>query len=90
MGGRILMTEELRGVLPGRFVPFLLPPRLPPGHQRLAVVGDFAARTRMDVAVLEELGQDGGGNEVVAYLDALKEMRDGRAAEGYGRPGAVI
>jgi hypothetical protein len=56
MGRRVLMTEELRGILPGRFVPFLFPPRLPPGHQRLVVVGDFAAR-RGTISSAERAGR---------------------------------
>jgi hypothetical protein len=83
------MTEELRGILPVRFVPFLF---APPGYHQ--VISDWLLREISQHAeeqypVLREVG-GWRRKEVIAYLDALKEMRDTRAAEAYGRPGAVI
>jgi hypothetical protein len=88
MGRRILMTEELRGILPGRFVPFLFPPGY---HQVISdwLLWEISQHAEEQYPVLRELG-GWRRNEVVAYLDALKDMRDRRAADAYGRPGAVI
>jgi hypothetical protein len=88
MGRQLLMTEELRGILPGRFVPFLFPPGY---HQVISdwLLWEISQHAEEQYPVLRELG-GWRRNEVVAYLDALKEMRDSRAAEAYGRPGAVI
>jgi hypothetical protein len=82
------MTEELRGILPGRFVPFLFPP----AYQLIIsdwLLWEISQHAEEHYPVLKGL-VGWHRREVVAYLDALKELRDRRAAEGYGHPGAMI
>lgn len=87
-GSRVPMTEELRGILPGRFVPFLFPLGY---HQVISdwLLWEILQHAEEQYPVLRELA-GWRRQDVIVYLDALKEMRDRRVAEAYGRPGAVI
>jgi hypothetical protein len=83
------MTEELRGILPRRgYVEFLFPPAY---HQVVSdwLLWEISQHAEEEYPVLKELA-GWHRHEVIAYLDTFKEMRDRRAAEAYGHPGAVI